>query len=88
MRTEFEKWAKTYQPKSLATSSGDAWKILEPSNSGGYRHAGVHYAWKGYQAGYQAATAEAEKYREALEKMIELTKNCNYEPIAISTTDE
>ena len=58
IRKEFEAWAKTYKPKSLANSSGDAWQKLEKGNSNNYKHAGVHYAWLGFQAAYKASRHE------------------------------
>jgi hypothetical protein len=46
----FEKWARTYTPKSISTSAGQAWQELEKYESGIYKHAGVYYAWLGWQA--------------------------------------
>jgi hypothetical protein len=60
MREEFEKWANK-QGLYLA-------RLDDISNT--YFTEEEQLAWEAYQAGYQAATAEAEKYREALIKEI------------------
>ena len=56
MRKEFERITES-------TYEGDFTKY----ENGDYVNEIQQYQWEGFQAGYQAATAEAEKYREALE---------------------
>ena len=62
MREEFEKWAREQK-----TRIRGCWDLETLLANGNYKHSPTFYAFKGYQAGYQAATAEAEKYREVLE---------------------
>lgn len=59
IRIEFEKWALSQEARQYSPLD------LHKTSTGAYSHSATAWAFRGYQA----ATKEAEKYREALETL-------------------
>ena len=76
MREEFER----------GMHNPHGWDMSRSGNS--YDNGYVETMWLGFQRGYQAATAEAEKYRGAFALYIAITKGDIIFPDALKEADE